>query len=101
EVGDGRVRLHHRALCAGGAQSIDEALPLVAGPLEVDLDAAVHPRVDLVEHVEVLGRAHQVPPTPREGSALDTGALSRSAHGSRCSTRLRRNRPTSVTMPRA
>ena len=95
EVGQVRVGLHHLDVRACGAERVEQALPLVACPLEVDLDVAVHPRVDLVEHVEVLGRAHQVAPAPPERSALDFG------HGSRCSTRLRRKRPTSVTMPRA
>src|SRR5205807_5228667 len=76
----------------GGAGLLEccfQPVPLLARPLSVDEHLAVHPRVDLVEHAEVLRRAHEVSVTPREG------------HPQRCSASRPRKRPTSVTIPRA
>jgi len=55
QAGLGDERLH---LCACVAQRLGEGVPLGAGPFGVDGHLGVHPRVDLVEHLEVLGRAH-------------------------------------------
>ena len=88
-VGQTRLRVEHFDLGAGLPQHGDQPLPLGPGHIEVDGHLLVHPRVDLVEHPEVLRRAHEEPLPPR------------GRQGTRCSARVCRKSPTSVTMPRA
>ena len=87
QVGQVRVGLHHLDVRACGAERVEQGLPLVACPLEVDLDVAVHPGVDLVEHAEVLRGTHEEPAAPTQRQ--------------RWSASVERKRPTSVTIPRA
>src|SRR5439155_9924697 len=89
QVGEPGPRIEDLDMRAGAFDGRAQPLPLVAGTVEVDRDLSVHPRVDLVEHPEVLGRAHEVAPAPVE------------PHVQRAAASSRRNSPTSVTMPRA
>src|SRR6476469_6852922 len=92
EVRQIRVRLEHLDFCAGRSQRLYQAVPLFAGPVRVDRHLPVHPRVDLVQHAEMIRRTHQVPEAPAEGHAR---------YWTRYSARRPRKRPTSVTRPRA
>ena len=75
EVGHVRLRFEELDLRAGGAQVGDQCVPLLLAAIAVDGDLAMHPRVDLVEHSEVEGRAHQVAPAPRQlGHPVRTSA---------------------------
>jgi hypothetical protein len=66
EVGHLRLRVHRHHLRAGEPQGRDEVLPLLRRQVVLDGHLLVHPRVDLVEHPEVVGRAHEVAPPPRQ-----------------------------------
>jgi hypothetical protein len=75
EVGDVRLRLDEFDLCAGSAEIRDELVPLLLAAIPVDGHLAMHPRIDLVEHTEVVGRAHQVAPSPSQlAQAVRTSA---------------------------
>ena len=64
EVGHLGLRVHRHDLGAGQPQVGDEVLPLLRRQVVLDGHLLVHPRVDLVEHAEVVGRAHEVAPPP-------------------------------------
>ena len=66
QVGQPGHRRHELDLRAHGLQHRDQAVPLAPGLVGVHPHLAVHPGVDLVEDLEVLGRAHQEAPAPGE-----------------------------------
>ena len=96
QVGEPGPRIEDLDMRAGALDGRAQPLPLVAGTVDVDRNLSVHPRVDLVEHPEVLGRAHEVAPPP-----VEVAPVGRRRHGQRAAASSRRNSPTSVTMPRA
>ena len=71
EVGQARVGFEQLDFGAGAAKGCDQPVPLGARTVDVDLDLAVHPGVDLVEHAEVLRRAHEETAAPGEGHRVD------------------------------
>ena len=66
DVGQVGSRLEHLDRGPGLFERALEVLPLLSGPIGIHVDLAMHPRVDLVEHAEVLRRAHQVAVSPAQ-----------------------------------
>ena len=61
------VRLQEELADVGTtAEGLHQRVPLAPGAGAVDRDGQVHPRVDRVGDVEVIGRAHEQAPAPCE-----------------------------------
>jgi hypothetical protein len=73
EVGQSGDRRHLLDLGAGRLEVGDHVVPLGVGPVDVDVDLLVHPGIDLVQHAEMVRRAHQVPVAPGQGQGQSRG----------------------------